>query len=217
MDYKKHYDVLVDRAKNRILSGYFERHHIIPRCLGGTNDAENVVSLTAEEHFVAHQLLVKMYPKNIRLLWALSAMTHSTRNMSRVGNKRYGWLRKRFSAAMHQRFAGKPLSEEHRAKLSVAAKKRKSRPHSEEAKAKMSAAAKGKPKSSQHIEKMRAAKIGKKRKPHSKETKRRMAESQQVAVKTRDQSFLKNPEYRRQQSERMKLVWAERRAAKQKE
>ena len=40
---------------------YCEQHHIVPRSLGGLNTKENLVLLTAREHFVAHLLLVKMY------------------------------------------------------------------------------------------------------------------------------------------------------------
>lgn len=68
MNYKKHYDLPITRGKNRMLEGYVERHHIIPRCMGGTDDLENLVDLTPEEHYVAHQLLVKMNPTNHKLI-----------------------------------------------------------------------------------------------------------------------------------------------------
>jgi hypothetical protein len=59
---QKHYDAIIDRAKGREKSGYTESHHIVPRCLGGGDGKSNRVNLTAEEHYVAHQLLVKIYP-----------------------------------------------------------------------------------------------------------------------------------------------------------
>ena len=62
MNYKKIYNALIERAQNRIIDGYAEKHHIIPRCMNGTDDKENIVELTPEEHFVAHQLLVKILP-----------------------------------------------------------------------------------------------------------------------------------------------------------
>ncbi len=37
---------------------YYERHHILPKCLGGENDKENLVLLTGKEHFICHKLLV---------------------------------------------------------------------------------------------------------------------------------------------------------------
>jgi hypothetical protein len=38
---------------------YYEEHHIIPKSLGGSNDKDNLVLLTAREHFLAHYLLYK--------------------------------------------------------------------------------------------------------------------------------------------------------------
>lgn len=39
---------------------YYERHHIVPKSLGGDNSKENLVLLTAREHFICHWLLTKM-------------------------------------------------------------------------------------------------------------------------------------------------------------
>lgn len=39
----------------------FERHHIVPRALGGSNAKDNIVPLTPREHFVAHLLLAKIH------------------------------------------------------------------------------------------------------------------------------------------------------------
>ena len=57
--YKKWYDMIIENAKNRDLTGYKERHHIIPKCMGGSNNKENLVDLTAREHFICHWLLTK--------------------------------------------------------------------------------------------------------------------------------------------------------------
>ena len=94
MNYRKHYDLLIERAKNRRLEGYSERHHVIPRCMGGSNKKWNIVRLTAEEHFVAHELLVKIYPQNLHLASALVKMAHRCNN-----RKIYGWIRRRHAAA----------------------------------------------------------------------------------------------------------------------
>lgn len=58
--YSKCYFSIINRAKSRSLSSYYEIHHIIPKSLGGTDDCENLVYLTAREHFICHLLLVKM-------------------------------------------------------------------------------------------------------------------------------------------------------------
>jgi hypothetical protein len=99
MDYQKIYDNIVRRGQNRILEGYKEKHHIVPRCLGGTDDADNLVSLTPEEHYLCHLLLVKIYPKNIRLVRAAMFMISSNSNVQR-NNKAYGWLKRQYSEYM---------------------------------------------------------------------------------------------------------------------
>lgn len=58
--YTNWYYQIINNAKNRHPIGYTERHHIIPASLGGSDDTENKVRLTAREHFVVHKLLVKM-------------------------------------------------------------------------------------------------------------------------------------------------------------
>nr|DAL11098.1 MAG TPA_asm: HNH endonuclease [Bacteriophage sp.] len=84
MDWHRHYDALMHRAVGRVLSGYTERHHVIPRCMGGDDTKANIVMLTAKEHFVAHKLLVRMYPK-VRGLWlALVAMGRLSEYKSRI-------------------------------------------------------------------------------------------------------------------------------------
>ena len=100
MNYKLHYQKLIERANNRLLTGvYIEKHHIIPKCMGGSDSDDNLVKLTAEEHFVAHQLLVKIYPINKRLLSALSKMCSSSSKNKRT-NKWYGWIRKRYALSV---------------------------------------------------------------------------------------------------------------------
>jgi len=55
------YENLVAKAKSRPLpNGYIEQHHVIPVCLGGDNTPENIIALTAREHYIAHLLLWKM-------------------------------------------------------------------------------------------------------------------------------------------------------------
>lgn len=74
MDYKKIYNNLIERAKIRELDTYKEKHHILPKCMGGNNTKENLVCLTAREHYIAHLLLVKIYPSVGGLKMAVWAM-----------------------------------------------------------------------------------------------------------------------------------------------
>lgn len=96
MNYQRLYNVLIERAQNRKLVGYYEKHHIVPRCMGGSDVEENIVRLTPEEHFLVHQLLVKIYPENSKLIFAARIMTVG-RNRK---NKMYGWLRRRLQLAL---------------------------------------------------------------------------------------------------------------------
>jgi hypothetical protein len=58
--YTKIYFQLIENAKTKLVEGYVERHHIVPKSLGGTDDENNLVVLTARQHFIAHLLLTKM-------------------------------------------------------------------------------------------------------------------------------------------------------------
>lgn len=90
MDYNKLYDNLIQSAilKNRkkIKNGpYYENHHIIPKCLGGSDQKDNIVLLKPKEHYMAHKILCKMYPKSNQLRYAFWLMI----NASSKGQKRY--------------------------------------------------------------------------------------------------------------------------------
>lgn len=68
------------KARN-VISEYFEKHHIIPKSIGGDNNNSNLVLLTAKEHFICHLLLTKMcidktHHRKIIFAWrSLAVMT----------------------------------------------------------------------------------------------------------------------------------------------
>jgi hypothetical protein len=84
------------KAQNRFLDKciYTENHHIRPRCLNGSEDDYNKVRLFAREHFIAHFLLVKIYPNNDKLFFAFHMMCNFNGN---INNKSYEWAKIRFS------------------------------------------------------------------------------------------------------------------------
>ena len=152
MNYEAHYNTLIERAKNRLLECYTERHHIVPRCMGGSDDADNIVDLTAEEHYVAHQLLVKMHPGNRKLVYAMAAMANMDATGKRINNRLYGWTKRKLSEAQSARRIGKSYeelygceekAEEAKRKKSIAMTGLKRGPQSKEHVAKLSAARKG--------------------------------------------------------------------------
>jgi hypothetical protein len=157
MNYTAHYEALITRARVRTLTAYSERHHVIPKCLGGSNEASNIVRLTPEEHYVAHQLLVKMYPGHHGLVWAAVAMTNGTTRRPRR-NKLYGWLRRQLATRLSERFTGGTHTEVSRAQMRASHLGKKRPPHTADTKAKMSAASKGREKSHQHCQALSAAK-----------------------------------------------------------
>ena len=101
MNYQKIYNDLINRGQNRVLEGYSERHHIVPRCMGGSDEDFNLVRLTPEEHYVAHQLLTKIHPLNVKLIRAVVMMMPN-----RPNNKMYGWVKRRFSKAQSEALSG---------------------------------------------------------------------------------------------------------------
>lgn len=106
MNYEKIYDSLISKAQNRILETYTETHHIVPKCIGGTDNINNLVELTPEEHYLAHQLLVKIYPQNHSLVKAAAMMIPN-----RPSNKMYGWLKRRFAKAQSVSQTGRGNSQ----------------------------------------------------------------------------------------------------------
>ena len=63
MTYKEFIDNILETRGRFGCEGYKERHHIIPKCMGGTNDETNLIDLYAREHFDAHKMLAEIYEK----------------------------------------------------------------------------------------------------------------------------------------------------------
>lgn len=137
MNYQRVYDQIIDRAKNRILEGYLEEHHIIPKCLGGSNDKNNLVKLTAREHFICHFLLINMYPNETKLqyaFWLMCNIKNSHQSDRYIPSSRlYEYGKQLHSNNMKRRKGIKqgPRSQETREKISNS-KKGKSVPKTQE-------------------------------------------------------------------------------------
>jgi hypothetical protein len=161
MNYAYHYEKLIARARSRTLVGYKERHHALPKCMGGGNEPENLVELTPEEHFVAHQLLIRIHPGIKKLVYAAWYMATNGK-----GNKPYGWLRRRHATCMSVALLGNTR------RLGIR--------HSKEAREKISAAGVGRISSPERKAKISIAKLGNKNflgKTHSPETSAKMSDS----------------------------------------
>jgi len=113
MDYRKVYDAIITRSKSRALTGYTETHHIIPKCLGGSNKKENLTILTAREHFICHWLLSRMYPGNRKLAYAFFAMCKQQNSLQ----ERYIPSSRAYEEA-RSNYSRLGLTEEHKQKIS---------------------------------------------------------------------------------------------------
>lgn len=84
MTYEEFIQNILD-TRGRFACGdeYHERHHIVPKCIGGGNEEENLIDLYAREHFEAHRLLALQNPENERLIYAWYMMSAANNNQNR--------------------------------------------------------------------------------------------------------------------------------------
>jgi hypothetical protein len=117
--YTTWYHNIITKANQRVnQSGYFEKHHIVPKSLGGSNDKSNLVNLTPKEHFICHMLLPKMTEGNskskmIRAAWMIATMGNKYQNRIKIKSKKYCLLKEEW--VKHNK--GIPKTKEHKAKL----------------------------------------------------------------------------------------------------
>ena len=150
-----YYRIVAHRRANPLETNlYGELHHVIPKSMGGSNDHDNLVKLSAREHFICHVLLTKMTTGHdlYKMKTALIAMT----NLRSRWNKRQEFS---FNSRLFEKAkSGLVFSKEHRRKISEAAIRQfqdpsqrlkasenaKKRRYSEETKLKMSKSHQGK-------------------------------------------------------------------------
>lgn len=115
---------IICQAQQRInTNAYTERHHVIPKSLGGDNSTSNLVILTAREHFVCHKLLTKMTEgiDRRRMQYALVMFMRRNPNHQRVLTSRdYEFIRGAISQAAREQMTGRIVSPETRARQSAA-------------------------------------------------------------------------------------------------
>lgn len=140
-------NILKTRGRFACGEEYHERHHIVPKCMGGANDEDNLIDLYAREHFEAHRLLALENPDNDGLTYSWWMMAHG-KNQDRITHvvtaEEYEEARIAFSKSKK----GVPLPKETRDKISEAKMGEKNanygKPCPEEIKKKISIANKGK-------------------------------------------------------------------------
>lgn len=198
--YTTWYNNIINHATIRTLCSeiYTETHHILPRSLGGSNDPENLVRLTAREHYICHHLLCymttgKSRSKMINAFWMMiNVKSKDQDRYIKINSLSYEQIRIAYSNVARKRMLGHVKSPITLLKLSQSSKRnggpsektkraaqqaRIGSVHTEESKQKMSAAKIGKPRgpmSEAHKEAIRQSRLG-----HtvSEESRRKISES----------------------------------------
>lgn len=95
MNYQKIYKKLITKRQEYVLEENYEKHHIIPKTIGGDNSENNIVRLTPREHYIAHLLLTKIYPKEdgLKIAWQLMACTRDDFGNVKFSSKMYEKLK----------------------------------------------------------------------------------------------------------------------------
>ena len=126
MNYSNIYRTIIENALNhnrkKHKNCYFEKHHIVPKSLGGLNDASNLVLLTAKEHFICHHLLTKIYHSDRKLKFAFWAMCNQlsgdVQRTYKITSSTYETAKINFSQANSIRHKGKKMPKSHSEKSS---------------------------------------------------------------------------------------------------
>jgi hypothetical protein len=120
MDYKKAYINLIKTRIDRKPDGdtYYEKHHIVPKCWGGTNKKENIIKLTAREHYIAHWLLYRMRPESIGTALAFWKMTFPgskflEKRDYKINSRMYAEAKSAMSNAQKKRMKGFKVADKH--------------------------------------------------------------------------------------------------------
>lgn len=103
MNYNKVYNKLINKRKLDVITeGYCEKHHIVMKSMGGSNDKSNIVKLTAREHYIAHLLLHRIHQcsKTAYALWRMQCRDEESNKGYIINSRMYEWARKEFCKYM---------------------------------------------------------------------------------------------------------------------
>lgn len=112
MNYFKQYQKLVDKRNTTVLESDYEVHHIVPRCMGGSDDQSNLVKLSYREHLIAHMFLTRMYPDVLGLHYAVFCMAR------KMNSRSYDTVKRAYLEQHRNRTLGMWQDEDYLAKQS---------------------------------------------------------------------------------------------------
>lgn len=137
------YEKLIQYYRANPPEGFVERHHILPRCMGGTDTLDNLILLPARAHFIVHYLLYKAYPENKSLAHAFAMM-----GVNNPHQRRSSRLYERSKLARSMALKGVPRPEWVKEKLRKPKNKTDNyrKPKTDEHRANIAASLRGKPK-----------------------------------------------------------------------
>lgn len=112
----KYFKLIEFRQKEPAKSGIVEIHHIIPKSMGGSNKKQNLVYLTAREHYIAHKFLCRItsgknLEKMIHALWGMSNRCINNPDHNYLTSKNYESARKLFLTIAGNSTRGKTYEE----------------------------------------------------------------------------------------------------------
>lgn len=100
MNYKLIYENLCQRSLTRTWKPFtYEKHHIIPKSMGGSNSKSNLAILTPREHALAHLLLVKFLTgsEKAKMIYALKSMIgYRNKYRNQLTTRQYESLRQTY-------------------------------------------------------------------------------------------------------------------------
>lgn len=140
------YTRFIGSLHGQSVNGYAEVHHIVPRSLGGSDDADNLICLTARQHFVAHWMLARALGGSAARAFF---MMSNFGKYGQVNSTTYAIARQEYAEQVSQQLKGKPSQC----------------PFSEETKQKMREAKLGRKLREETKQKLRIAMLGQKRGP----------------------------------------------------
>lgn len=182
------YTRFIDSLRGQSVDGYAEVHHIVPRSLGGSDDADNLIQLTARQHYVAHWILSRALGGSAARAFF---MMSNFGKYGKVNSTTYAKAREDYSEQVKKQMAKRPnkpaFTPEHREKLRQAKL--------------------GKKQSEQHILNAHKHRAGK---PLSDETKRKISEAKRgIATRGCGWKHSEETKMKIKQSQHDHLKWLE--------